>query len=574
MKNLICTTLLFIIPWVLPAQAGINWVYGTDHYTEGSHILALPDGSWLVSGFSAGRTNVAQITPIIGHYSSAGWETFALTDTFQLDGELGQLSEVLYDTITGQYHLVLGQDICDVGIPNVLLSFGALGSWQTPINYDAGRKFALCVVPGEGFIWSPQQNPEMLWQLGFDQAVALDHDWADTDELLALKHWRSGTLLAQTQHELLAFSFNENGALLSNSYAPTAPGSSIQAFAVLDTEQVVVLENDTIRILNADLESTNQVALEGNATAQLAVDENQLYLLQQLPTDGLHAFFLNHDLSETGRTAIELGDYELGDMAATDGRIALVGAQNYTTTIGGAEPINSQLFLRTYTAAGPDVPDEHDVEVMSVTAGALRFDPYPFGPCGNGALSELVVEVRNNSPFSVDEILLKFEFDPSSICPSICDPYITRVQHYTGLALAAGASISLPFEDFWISGVSSMDEFEICINITAPNHPMEMNLANNSSCETVVVIDTDRAPIVEEELNLFPNPVSDVLRLELPAEIESVVVYDAANRMVHQESTPNNTGWYELMVTPLPSGVYFVRVSTEQGTHTRRFIKQ
>ncbi len=574
MKRLLYTFLVLSIPYLLTAQDGINWVYGTDHYTEGSNILALPDGSWLVSGFSAGRPSTAQMIPIIGRYATSGWEEFDLDAILEYYGELGQLSEVLYDPSTGQYHFVLGQGVCDVGIPSELISFGALGNWQTSINYSAGREFALSTVPGDGFIWSPQWNPEMLWQRGADEVVALNYNWNEGDELMALGHWQSGTFLAQTQDALLLFSFNENGALLTDTYTPAAPNSSIQTFEVLNDEQVVVLENDTLRILNTDLESIVQIALEGVGTNHLAVDEDYIYLLQQLPSDGLNAFFLEHDLSETGRTVVDLGDYELGDMDAANGRIALVGAQNYTNTVGGAEPINSQLFVRTYTAAGPDIPDEHDVEVLGITLGDIIFEPYPFGPCGNGRILDLMVEVRNNSPFPIDDILLKFELDPPSICPSICDPYVTRLQHHTGLQLQPGAVISLPFDDFWISGMSDVDEFEVCINITAPNQPMEMDLANNSSCETVVVLDTDNAPVAEKQVSISPNPVSELLNLVLPAETKSIVVYDAAGQMVHQENVEDRVGWHELTVTPLPNGLYFVRTLTEQGIYTGRFIKQ
>lgn len=574
MKKLHYTLVLLSVSYALTAQEGINWVYGINHYTEGSHISASPDDGWLVSGYTAGPNNISYPIPVIGRYTSSGWEEFDLSTLIEYNSEVGEVSEVLYDPVLEQYYFIYTQGICDAGIYSELKSFGALGNWTASTEYDYPFDFLLCTVPGQGFIWSPQWSPQLIWQQGADDAVVLDYDWEETTEIRALQHWRAGTILVQTEQEISSFLFNENGVLLSNSYSPVSASSTIQAFKVLDDDRVVVVENDTLRMLNSALTTIAQIPLEGTGTSYLAVDEAFIYLLQELPTDGLHAFFLHHDLSEVGRTAIDLGDYELGDMDASDGRIALVGAQAFTDEIGGSEPINSQLFIRTYTATGPDLPDVHDLELVNLTVGTAFFDPYPFGPCGSTIVSDLVVEVRNNAPFPIDEVLLKFEYDPPPICPSICDPYVTQIKHHTGLNLQPGASISLPFETLWISGIVEVDEFELCINITAPNQPMEMDLANNSSCTSLLLIDANEPIPTPATLKLFPNPALDLLYFELPIGAKYFVVYDKLGRVVQQEQSPDISGVHQLDIRDLPTGLYHVQVQTEQGTHTGRFVKQ
>ena len=74
-------------------------------------------------------------------------------------------------------------------------------------------------------------------------------------------------------------------------------------------------------------------------------------------------------------------------------------------------------------------------------------------------------------------------------------------------------------------------------------------------------------------LNIYPNPVSDKLYIEAEVEIEEVVVYDVYGR--HQVTeTPSCQGNLSVDVSNLNSGVYFVKVVTENGEVVKRFIKK
>jgi len=66
------------------------------------------------------------------------------------------------------------------------------------------------------------------------------------------------------------------------------------------------------------------------------------------------------------------------------------------------------------------------------------------------------------------------------------------------------------------------------------------------------------------DLSIYPNPVSNILRLE-GAKSDEYEVYDLLGRLILQ-----GTLEYEIDVSELPSGTYIFRV----GNESRRFVKE
>ena len=73
-------------------------------------------------------------------------------------------------------------------------------------------------------------------------------------------------------------------------------------------------------------------------------------------------------------------------------------------------------------------------------------------------------------------------------------------------------------------------------------------------------------------LLLYPNPVKDKIYIETPTQALTVEIYDVYGR--HQVTeTPSHQGCLVVDVTDLNSGVYFVKVITENGEAIKRIIK-
>ena len=102
--------------------------------------------------------------------------------------------------------------------------------------------------------------------------------------------------------------------------------------------------------------------------------------------------------------------------------------------------------------------------------------------------------------------------------------------------------------------------------------------ADGSESEKSESAEATTKPESIEELslafNIYPNPVSDKLYIETEVEVEEVVVYAITGVIVGQQSTVNSQQSLTIDVTNLNSGVYFVKIVTENGESVQRFIKK
>lgn len=83
---------------------------------------------------------------------------------------------------------------------------------------------------------------------------------------------------------------------------------------------------------------------------------------------------------------------------------------------------------------------------------------------------------------------------------------------------------------------------------------------------------------IEEDLNLYPNPVKDQLQLEVPEEVskvKSLVVYSLDGvKVLERQKVSITQGTVELSgLSGLPNGNYQLRLITDTGDYSYRFLK-
>ena len=88
-----------------------------------------------------------------------------------------------------------------------------------------------------------------------------------------------------------------------------------------------------------------------------------------------------------------------------------------------------------------------------------------------------------------------------------------------------------------------------------------------------VVVEDDAIEEMNASFNVYPNPVNDKLYIEAETEIEEVVVYDIYGRQQDYKTT-RLQGGVEVDLASMKSGVYFVKVVTENGEAVQRFVKE
>ncbi|WP_411893518.1 T9SS type A sorting domain-containing protein [Winogradskyella sp. A2] len=73
------------------------------------------------------------------------------------------------------------------------------------------------------------------------------------------------------------------------------------------------------------------------------------------------------------------------------------------------------------------------------------------------------------------------------------------------------------------------------------------------------------------KLNLFPNPTSDILNFNLgnDVEVKNISVFDLKGRQINLKASSNNT----IDVSELVSGLYIIRLKTDNGNFSKKFFK-
>ena len=78
----------------------------------------------------------------------------------------------------------------------------------------------------------------------------------------------------------------------------------------------------------------------------------------------------------------------------------------------------------------------------------------------------------------------------------------------------------------------------------------------------------------DTNVTVYPNPTNDKIYIVTEAEIEEVVVYTITGVIVGQQSTDNRQQTLSIDLSELNTGIYFIKINTEEGNIVKRIIKQ
>jgi hypothetical protein len=79
----------------------------------------------------------------------------------------------------------------------------------------------------------------------------------------------------------------------------------------------------------------------------------------------------------------------------------------------------------------------------------------------------------------------------------------------------------------------------------------------------------------ESAIKLYPNPASDVLRIEMQNHFSGIItITDALGKELYQSSTEKNSSHFSIDLREFPPGLYFVSFRNERGRVNKRFVKE
>lgn len=88
---------------------------------------------------------------------------------------------------------------------------------------------------------------------------------------------------------------------------------------------------------------------------------------------------------------------------------------------------------------------------------------------------------------------------------------------------------------------------------------------------TGVSVGIENTPVVT--LSIYPNPVKNTIHIESDITMQSITIYDSKGNMINTDSGVQ-TITYNLNVSHLSDGMYFLLIDTEKGQVVRKFIKE
>jgi len=137
-----------------------------------------------------------------------------------------------------------------------------------------------------------------------------------------------------------------------------------------------------------------------------------------------------------------------------------------------------------------------------------------------------------------------------------------------GGALASATSTTNSYN---ITGLTGLTTYEIQVQADCGD-------GNVSDWCTAITAQTTNVGIEEYLLNsisLFPNPANDVINVQCTmnnVQVTALEVFDVYGKLINTVNVIDNPT--QINVSNLASGMYFVRVTTEEGTVTKSFVKK
>ena len=128
---------------------------------------------------------------------------------------------------------------------------------------------------------------------------------------------------------------------------------------------------------------------------------------------------------------------------------------------------------------------------------------------------------------------------------------------------------------YTITNLTGKTDYEIQVQANCGDG----NLSDWSASITVQTTDVGIVNYLENSISLFPNPANDVVNVQCTmnnVQLEGIEVIDIYGKVVRTVVGANNYSPMptRINVSGLASGMYFVRVTTDEGTVTKTFVKK
>ncbi|MDI1255786.1 MAG: T9SS type A sorting domain-containing protein [Flavobacterium sp.] len=202
-----------------------------------------------------------------------------------------------------------------------------------------------------------------------------------------------------------------------------------------------------------------------------------------------------------------------------------------------------------------------------------------------GKYVHYLIRFENTGTFAAENVVVKdlidtTKFDVSSLVPlSSSHNFTTRITN-TNKVEFIFENINLPFDDanndgyvaFKIKTLPTLVNGDTFSNTASIYFDYNAPVLTNTATTAFSNLGTPDFAF-EDYLTVYPNPAASVLNIKTKAEIHmaSISIYNTLGQLVLV--VPNAKGIESIDVSSLTAGNYFIKITSDKGSSTTRFVK-
>jgi hypothetical protein len=317
----------------------------------------------------------------------------------------------------------------------------------------------------------------------------------------------------------------------------------------------------------------NQIA---NGSVSVIFPDNTVDLISAVPAASqsgatLTWNYTNLNIMETREVALTFNVNSPGETPAVNNGDVLTYSANVTTANVDINTLNNTFNLNQTVTGSYDPNDKTCLQGSTVASSVI------------GNYVHYLIRFENTGTYMAENIVVTdvidaTKFDISTLQPLLgSHPYITRI---VGSKVEfIFENINLPFNDanndgyimFKVKTKSSLGIGSTFSNLANIFFDYNLPIVTNTASSLISALHTNDFEF-GDYFSLYPNPANDFLRIESRSNMSptSFEVYAIDGKLIM--AVPQDTTSVD--VSSLSAGLYFIKVNTEKGTATARFIKQ
>lgn len=266
-----------------------------------------------------------------------------------------------------------------------------------------------------------------------------------------------------------------------------------------------------------------------------------------------------------------------------------INAPTDTPSVNGGDILNLQANINPVT--GDDMPVDNVSNLNQTVVGS--FDPNDktciegntITPAMVGNYVHYVIRFENTGTANAQNVVVKDLIDTDKF--DISTLQITDTSHLCRTNISNGNKVEFIFESINLPYTEPGKHGYVAFKIkTKSNLVVGNTFSNNANIyfdynlpvttNTTITTVQNSLLLVENLSNtdskfyIFPNPVKDILNIKTNEKIKYLEIFDMNGRLIQSIISPQK----QVNVSELTKGTYVIKIISEKGSVTEKFIKQ